>query len=210
MSPHSESRRCESDSAWPGFRMPLHVDPNSSHGLRRPMPTSASLWPRYWPMLSRSVGVGAGACHRASRPRLILVSPKETDPVTTLSFRIGGPWPCCPGRATGGRLLGVEGKAGRGASISGGGRVGNRPVPHAQKKSPMTKSIKSRNGWGGRRKGAGRPAGSRNKPRLIEGLPSTQDPVQWLLALMNHTGAPIRLRVACAVALLPYFHTRKG
>ena len=75
--------------------------------------------------------------------------------------------------------------------------------------------IKGRSGGarknaGGRRAGAGRPLGSRNKPRLIHGLPETNDPLQWLLALMNHPGAPLRLRMACAVALLPYFHTRKG
>ena len=39
-------------------------------------------------------------------------------------------------------------------------------------------------------------------------LPETNDPLQWLLALMNHPGAPLRLRMACAVALLPYFHER--
>lgn len=38
---------------------------------------------RYWPVLRMSGGVGGGgACHRASRPRLILVSPGEADPVT--------------------------------------------------------------------------------------------------------------------------------
>jgi len=34
--------------------------------------------------------------------------------------------------------------------------------------------------------------------------------MQWLLAAMNHEALPLRLRMACAVALLPYFHTRKG
>ncbi len=68
----------------------------------------------------------------------------------------------------------------------------------------------SSTGWGGRRKGAGRPAGSRNKPRLIDGLPETADPLQWLLNAMRHEALPLRLRMACAVALLPYCHTRKG
>ena len=68
----------------------------------------------------------------------------------------------------------------------------------------------SSTGWGGRRKGAGRPLGARNKPRLIDGLPETADPLQWLLAAMNHEALPLRVRLACAVALLPYFHTRKG
>ena len=68
----------------------------------------------------------------------------------------------------------------------------------------------SSTGWGGRRKGAGRPLGSRNKPRLIHCLPETADPLQWLLNAMNHEALPLRLRMACAVALLPYCHTRKG
>ena len=70
----------------------------------------------------------------------------------------------------------------------------------------MPRAARHRPGWGGRRKGAGRPAGSRNKPRLIDGLPETQDPLTWLLAAMNIEALPLRLRVACAAALLPYFH----
>ena len=70
---------------------------------------------------------------------------------------------------------------------------------------PMAKTIKTVNGWGGRRKGAGRPAGSRNKPRLIHGLPETNDPLQWLLLAMNCPAVRMRLRMACAVALMPYF-----
>lgn len=58
------------------------------------------------------------------------------------------------------------------------------------------------NGHGGRRPGAGRPLGSRNRPRLIPGLPETADPAAWLLAMMNSPAAPLRLRMACAVALL--------
>ena len=68
----------------------------------------------------------------------------------------------------------------------------------------------SSTGWGGYRKGAGRPVGSRNKPRLIHGLPETDCPLQWLLNAMRHEALPLRLRMACAVALLPYCHTRKG
>jgi hypothetical protein len=45
---------------------------------------------------------------------------------------------------------------------------------------------------------------------LVHGLPETADPAAWLLALVNHTAAPLRLRVNAAEALLPYFHTRKG
>lgn len=63
---------------------------------------------------------------------------------------------------------------------------------------------------GGRRAGAGRPPGSRNKPRLIHGLPVMQDPLQWLLALMGHDAAPMRLRISAAGTLLPYFHATPG
>ena len=70
----------------------------------------------------------------------------------------------------------------------------------------MKKTIKTVNGWGGRREGAGRPVGSRNKPRLIHSLPETADPLQWLLALVAHEAAPIRLRMAAAKAALPYCH----
>ena len=78
---------------------------------------------------------------------------------------------------------------------------------------PLLKSIKFQQimaEHGGRRKGAGRPLGSRNRPRLIHGLPETNDPLEWLLALMNHPGAPLRLRMSAAKALLPYFHTCMG
>ena len=77
---------------------------------------------------------------------------------------------------------------------------------------PPLKSIKFQQimaGHGGRRKGAGRPVGSRNRPVLVHGLPTTDCPRVWLLALMNHPGAPLRLRMSAAKALLPYFHTCK-
>ena len=73
----------------------------------------------------------------------------------------------------------------------------------------MPRTDRHNPGWGGRRKGAGRPAGSRNKPRLIHGLPETADPLQWLLAAMNHEALPLRLRMACAKALLPYWRAPK-
>jgi len=63
---------------------------------------------------------------------------------------------------------------------------------------------------GGRRKGAGRPPGSRKEPCLIDGLPVTADPAVWLLALVNHEGAPLRLRVEAAKTLLPYSHAQKS
>ena len=68
----------------------------------------------------------------------------------------------------------------------------------------------SKGTWGGRREGAGRRAGSRNKPRLLPGLPETGDPLQWLWALMNHEGATLRQRVAAAKALLPYCYPLAG
>lgn len=40
-------------------------------------------------------------------------------------------------------------------------------------------------------------------------MPETDDPLQWLLAAMNHEALPLRLRMSAAVALLPYFHTRR-
>ena len=66
----------------------------------------------------------------------------------------------------------------------------------------------SKGTWGGRRKGAGRPQGSRNQPKLIHGLPETADPLQWLLALMAHESATLRQRVGAAKALMPYMHLR--
>ena len=68
----------------------------------------------------------------------------------------------------------------------------------------------ARKNSGGARPGAGRPPGSRNKPRLIAGLPETDCPLQWLLNAMNCDALPMRLRLRCAVVLLDYWHTRKG
>ena len=83
--------------------------------------------------------------------------------------------------------------------------AGHPTACHSQKKSGMEKQSSS-TGWGGRRKGAGRPAGSRNKPRLIDGLPITDCPAKWLLALVNRNDAPMRLRVSAAKALMPFMH----
>ena len=104
----------------------------------------------------------------------------------------------------------------KGAGVGGGLNFGSlKPAtPHVlarRENFPLLKSIKFQQimaEHGGRRKGAGRPAGSRNRPRLIHGLPETNDPLQWLLALMNHPGAPLRLRMSAAVLLLPYCHER--
>ena len=88
-------------------------------------------------------------------------------------------------------------------------KASNPIASHSQKKSGMEKQSSS-TGWGGRRKGAGRPVGSRNRPRLTDALPAVDCPLQWLLNAMNCDALPLRLRMACAVALLPYCHTRKG
>ena len=88
-----------------------------------------------------------------------------------------------------------------------------RRKPHCfarRENFPHLKSIKFQQTMagqhGGRRKGAGRPAGARNKPRLIAGLPETADPLEWLLALVNHTAAPLSVRVNAAKALMPFMH----
>lgn len=80
-----------------------------------------------------------------------------------------------------------------------------------EKKNQQMAGVKGRSGGprrnsGGRRAGAGRPLGSRNKPKLIFGLPDTQDPIKWLLAAMNHDGFTLRQRIKIAGTLLPYVH----
>lgn len=59
----------------------------------------------------------------------------------------------------------------------------------------------NRPGWGGRRAGAGRP---RTPPIILPDLPHESDPGRWLLNLMRHAGAPMRLRIEAARALLRY------
>jgi len=41
---------------------------------------------------------------------------------------------------------------------------------------------------------------------LVHGLPITDCPAKWLLALVNHTAAPLRVRVNAAKALMPFMH----
>ena len=114
--------------------------------------------------------------------------------------------PAAPARGEG---IALQGRGGA-APKSGGASLWKPPCLPRAENAPMAKTIKTVNGWGGRRSGAGRPAGSRNKPRLIRGLPETHDPLQWLLALMAHEGATLRQRMAAARVLLPYFHRRPG
>lgn len=61
------------------------------------------------------------------------------------------------------------------------------------------------NGWGGRRAGAGRP----KKPPTLIDLPHHDDPMTFLLAIVNCEGAGIRLRADAAKALMPYVHQRQ-
>ena len=84
-------------------------------------------------------------------------------------------------------------------------RTGESPRLLIRGKKGMAK-ISSSTGWGGRREGAGRPLGSRNKPRLIHGLPETADPLQWLLNAMRHGGRPLRRGMPCAKARMPLMH----
>lgn len=42
---------------------------------------------------------------------------------------------------------------------------------------------------------------------LVRDLPTERDPARWLL--MQHQGAPMKIRAEAAKALLPYF-ARKG
>jgi len=44
----------------------------------------------------------------------------------------------------------------------------------------------------------GRPVGVRNRPVLMHGLPETDNPAAWLLALMRCEIAPMRLRLSAA------------
>ena len=60
---------------------------------------------------------------------------------------------------------------------------------------------------GGARAGAGRP---KKEATLLPGLPVTNDPLTFLLALMNDGRADTRTRLAAAVAASPYCHTKKA
>ena len=60
---------------------------------------------------------------------------------------------------------------------------------------------------GGVRPGAGRP---KSEPVLLPDLPTTNDPLVFLLALVNEPTADMRLRLNAAVALMPYVHVKAG
>jgi hypothetical protein len=67
---------------------------------------------------------------------------------------------------------------------------------------------------GGRRPGAGRPRGSRNKVQtaLIEAAVAGNalSPLAYLLAILNDPAADVRRRDACAIAAAPFVHARRS
>ena len=78
---------------------------------------------------------------------------------------------------------------------------------HAQnktlfEKNQMNNQPKRR---GGVRPGAGRP---KSGPVLLPDLPATNDPLAFLLALVNEPTADMRLRLNAAVAAMPYVHAK--
>jgi len=60
---------------------------------------------------------------------------------------------------------------------------------------------------GGARQGAGRPPGV---PAKLTGIAPTNDPLVFLQQVMNDAEADTRIRVAAAVALLPFVHAKKA
>ena len=63
---------------------------------------------------------------------------------------------------------------------------------------------------GGRRDGAGRPAGSPTS-RAVDWLDvSAMSPLETLMAIMRDSRTPAGLRVWCAVQAAPYVHRRLG
>lgn len=59
---------------------------------------------------------------------------------------------------------------------------------------------------GGARAGAGRPP---NEPVLLPAMPATSDPLEFLQHVMGNPVNDARLRIAAAVALMPYIHSKK-
>ena len=60
---------------------------------------------------------------------------------------------------------------------------------------------------GGARPGAGRPPGESAK---LIGIAATNDPLVFLQQVMNDGDSETRIRVAAAVALLPYMHAKRA
>lgn len=59
---------------------------------------------------------------------------------------------------------------------------------------------------GGARRGAGRP---KNQPMLID-VPNSNDPLTFLVSVMNNQSADSRLRIDAAKALMPFVHRKLG
>ena len=72
------------------------------------------------------------------------------------------------------------------------------PQPKGQHGGPRANS-------GGARAGAGRP---RKPPVLLE-LPTVNDPLVFLLAVMNDSTIDISIRVEAAKVLMPYHHAKR-
>jgi phage terminase small subunit len=71
--------------------------------------------------------------------------------------------------------------------------------------------VKGRSGSGGARPGAGRPRKERPEPALTK-VPegSEDDPLAYLIAIMQDSNQDPRLRVRAAVAAAQYTHVKKG
>jgi hypothetical protein len=66
------------------------------------------------------------------------------------------------------------------------------------------------NGHGGRRPGAGRPRGGRNKPKpaLLVPFGGSQQPLPFILGIMNNVAIDVSVRLRAAIAAAPYCHSR--
>jgi len=63
--------------------------------------------------------------------------------------------------------------------------------------------------WGGRRLGAGRPKGSKDKLlTLVANRPANVSPIDFLLSIMRDESQPMKVRLRVAARLLPYFHPK--
>lgn len=60
---------------------------------------------------------------------------------------------------------------------------------------------------GGARAGAGRPP---NERVLLPAMPATGDPLEFLRHVMGNPANDARLRLAAAVAMMPYVHTKRS
>ena len=68
----------------------------------------------------------------------------------------------------------------------------------------MPRQARHHPNWGGARPGAGR----KPKPPVLFEIAAHEDPMQFLLAVMNCTDLELSLRIEAAKALMPYMHVR--